>query len=293
MWHLHGNILTSYGIAANNHGELEGNLAQLQKVIWKGQIHTTVSGEAIRWALRYHWQLLGIQVNRRWDEANQNFSWVNPNFDPKTFIDDDVLGFLHLEGAKLDNSDQAQGGKKKPLKGTKTQRRGPLGISRAVSITPFSGDNVFNSKSGLKDRNSLYQTEVHSTSYQFGFSLTPEDLEDKSRISTVLEGLSNLNRVAGNHGRFLYDFSPVSIILRWTHDFAPRILYSFDEDEQHNTISLSTLIQKISSGDIDPAELWLGGSFESSLAEYGVHLFPGIKAAVEAVNAKIAEDLHL
>lgn len=27
MWHLHGNILTEYGLASNNRGRNEGNLA--------------------------------------------------------------------------------------------------------------------------------------------------------------------------------------------------------------------------------------------------------------------------
>ncbi|HMW03361.1 MAG TPA: type I-B CRISPR-associated protein Cas7/Cst2/DevR, partial [Acidobacteriota bacterium] len=56
-FHLFGNVLTRYGAAANNRGENEGNITTLQKLLWKGQVHTTVSAEAIRWALRYHWQI--------------------------------------------------------------------------------------------------------------------------------------------------------------------------------------------------------------------------------------------
>ncbi|MEH2062305.1 MAG: hypothetical protein V7K50_08500 [Nostoc sp.] len=52
MFHLFGNILTSYGTAANNRGENEGNITPLQKLIWKGEVHTTISSEAIRWALQ-------------------------------------------------------------------------------------------------------------------------------------------------------------------------------------------------------------------------------------------------
>ena len=54
--HLFGLIATQYGAAANNRGENEGNITTLQKLLWKGDVHTTVSAEAIRWALRYYWE---------------------------------------------------------------------------------------------------------------------------------------------------------------------------------------------------------------------------------------------
>ena len=107
-FHLFGNILTGYGTAANNRGENEGNITTLQKILWKEGVHTTVSAEAIRWALRYYWQTCGedYQVNRQWDDdANDNI-WQNSNFDDTIFIDDDVLGFMRAEGAKTDASDE-------------------------------------------------------------------------------------------------------------------------------------------------------------------------------------------
>ena len=47
--HLFGSVLTAHGVAANNRGENEGNISALQKLLWKGKVHTTVSSEAIRW----------------------------------------------------------------------------------------------------------------------------------------------------------------------------------------------------------------------------------------------------
>ena len=100
-FHLFGNILTGYGTAANNRGENEGNITTLQKLLWKGEVHTTVSSEAIRWALRYYWQTVGngYEVNRRWDDDLNDNTWQNTNFDDTAFIDDDVLGFMKAEGA--------------------------------------------------------------------------------------------------------------------------------------------------------------------------------------------------
>ncbi|WP_027400803.1 type I-B CRISPR-associated protein Cas7/Cst2/DevR [Aphanizomenon flos-aquae] len=297
-FHLFGNILTGYGTAANNRGENEGNITTLQKILWKGEVHTTVSAEAIRWALRYYWQTAGNgdEVNRRWDDdANDNI-WQDQNFDDNKFIDDDVLGFMRAEGAKIEASDEPKQKGKKAPKGTTTAKRGVLEVTRAVSTTPFSGDLTFNSASGKKGRTSLYGTEVHATRYQYGFALTPERLKDKSRIVGVLDGLSSLGEVAGNHSRFLYDFSPESLVLRWSHDFSPRILYSFEEND--GEISIRELIRKVKNQDIEPEELWIGGAITESeeveeLKELGVNIFPGIKLAVQSLKQVITRDLKL
>jgi CRISPR-associated protein Cst2 len=50
--HVFGAIVTANGTAANNRGLTEGNVTTLQKLVWNGHVHTTVSAEAIRFALR-------------------------------------------------------------------------------------------------------------------------------------------------------------------------------------------------------------------------------------------------
>lgn len=311
MFHLFGNILTGYGTAANNRGENEGNTTTLQKLVWKGEVHSTVSSEAIRWALRYFWQNAGYPVNRRWDENAQPIAthiWQDPSFDDIRFIDDDVLGFMQAEAAKVEaaseseapvqqssedeNKKSSQRKRKEKPKGTITARRGVLEVTRAVSTIPFAGDLTFNSMSGKKGRTSLYATEVHATRYQYGFALTPNSLKDKSRINAVLDGLISIGEVAGNHARFLYDFSPDSIILRWTHDFSPRFLYCFEEDELRN-VFVPDLVRRVEVGDIDPKELWIGGAISRNLEDLGANVFPGVKATVEALKQVITQDMQL
>lgn len=293
MWHLFGNILTHYGAAANNRGENEGNITPLQKISWEDDTHTTVSAEAVRWALRYYWQRKGYKVNRCWNDDTNEFSFANSTFDAVSFIDDDVLGFMRAEGAKLENSDEPVeiSNKKRKPKGSVVNRRGVLEITRAISTTPFAGDITFNSVSREKNRTSLYGTEVHATRYQFGFAITPGRLKEKSRIDGVLDGLVSLSEVAGNHARFLYDFSPESIVLRWTHDFSPRLLYCFKQDEIGN-LSVPDLIYRINAGDIDPKELWIGGKIASTLGDWGANVFPGTKAAINALKQVIARDIQ-
>ena len=281
--HVFGAIVTGYGCAANNRGETEGNITTLQKLLWKGQVHTTVSAEAIRWALRYYWQRTGQEVNWKWNDEKDDHEWQDAKWSGwameqgTTYIDDDVLGFMKAEGGKAEGE-----------KGTTTKRRGVLEVARAISTTPFSGDISFNAKSGEKDRTSLYGTEMHATRYQYGFALTPERLRVSSRCIDVLDGLANLGEVAGNHSRFLFDFSPESIVLRITQDPAPRILYCFSEED--GRLSVSELLRKVSAKDIDPKELYIGGPIAELTAVKALgaqSCETGVKAVVEAAKTAL------
>lgn len=348
--HLFGLIVTPYGPAANNRGENDGNITTLQKLLWKGDVHTTVSAEAIRWALRYFWEKNGDKVNRQWNEEKYDHQWRDTSWAPwtsndaeaknkPTFIDDDVMGFMLAEAASTDGSDavdvlkddkkkldvqfkamskdqkksesgknlQQQIGEVKARidalsKGKTDKRRGALEVTRAISLSPFAGDITFNAKSGEKTNTSLYGTEVHATRYQYGIALTPNLLRERSRVLNVLDALISLGEVGGNHSRFLFDFSPDSVVFRWTDDFAPRMLYGFEMDAKGN-VSFPALLQKIKDGDMDVKELFIGGSIVHSLDEETKKQLSGatisnggkagVKGAAEALKKQIETDLNL
>ena len=308
--HLFGLVVTPHGTAANNRGENEGNITTLQKLLWKGDVHTTVSAEAIRWAIRYYWQRTGKLVNREWVEDANDHKWNDekwlPWTDPAgkgkgkdTFIDDDVLGFMLAEAGKAeandDEAEEGKGKKKQRVKGTCNARRGALELTRAISLTPFTGDITFNAKSGEKGSTSLYGTEVHSTRYQYGFALTPQWLRERLRALDVVDAVVSLSEVAGNQSRFLFDFSPDAVIFRWTDDFAPRLLYGFQIDSDGG-LSVPEIMRRVNSGDIDPAELVLGGAIADledgkGLKEKGASVHSGVKAAAEEVKRRITTTL--
>ena len=319
-FHLFGNILTFYGVAANNRGENQGNIITLQKLLWKGEPHTKISAEAIRWAIRYYWQQAGYAVNRVWNDDlpnEQNPQWQDLEFNPVDFIDDDVLGFMETESAKKENSDennqQQQDNDENPEaqneatktnkrkrkkkikpKGKVTNKRGRLDVNPAISTTPYDGNVTFNAKSGKKDKKSLYSAEFHDTSYQYGLGITPESCKDKSRFLALLDAIVSIRRVGGNHGRFLFDFAPESVVLRWTQDFAPRFLYCFEEDEMGD-VFLPKLSRQIRTGDLDPKEFWIGGKIVETLEDSKyerVNKFEGVKATVNALKQRIADDLQ-
>ena len=328
--HVFANFVTPFGTAANNRAETEGNMTTLQKLLWQGETHSTVSAEAIRFAVR---RILGAseKTNRTWDEITRANAWKDWTFagwgadGGDTFIDDDLLGFMTAEAAKQENEDPdapaptavvvaAEGGGKKPklpkAKGTANVRRAVLEVTRAVSLTPWAGDVTFNAaspgatpsaskgnKDAKRDTNPVpYGTEVHATRYQYGVALTPERLRDKSRAAKAVHALCNLGTVAGNHGRFLFDFSPDAVVIRLTDDPAPRLLYCFDTDDDGKTVHAKTLLQRLKAGDIAPAELVFGVSdldskLAASLTAVGVKVFGVKKACEEAVrliNSKLA-----
>jgi CRISPR-associated protein Cst2 len=290
--HVFANIVTPYGTASNNRGENEGNITTLQKLVWMGLPHTTLSAEAIRFALR---RLLADAepTNRTYNEATRVNGWQDPSFarasEGNGFIDDDLLGYMSAEAAKEEAEEKVaeevkplEKGEKPPKpkkpKGTATVRRGVLEITRAVSLTPWPGDVTFNAASpgatpsaAKQGANPVpYGAEVHATRYQYGLSLTPQRLKDPGRAAIALAALSKLHTVAGNHSRFLYDFSPDSIVLRISQDPAPRLLYCFRTEDHGVSVDAPALLDRVEMGDIDAKELILGGPFARTPTAQGL-----------------------
>ena len=119
--HLFGTVLTARSVAANNRGENEGNATTLQKIVRDGALFSTVSGEAIRYALREVWREdEELELNRV--VSHRGSEWQDSEFKKgwEKYIDNDVLGYMH---AKKETE----------------SRRGILEISRAVSTTPWPG----------------------------------------------------------------------------------------------------------------------------------------------------------
>jgi CRISPR-associated protein Cst2 len=297
--HVFANVVTPFGTAANNRAETEGNITTLQKILWMGQTHSTVSAEAIRFALRRRLALAESNgTNRKWDELERVNQWEEPDFKGwasdkgKTYIDDDLLGYMKAEAAKEEGES-----------GSADVRRAVLEVTRAVSLTPWSGDVTFNAASPgatpsaqKKGSNPVpYGTELHATRYQYGIALTPERLRDKSRSAKAIKALCELGTVAGNHGRFLFDFSPDAIVIRLTDDPAPRLLYCFDTDDDGRTVVANALVARLESGDVALSELIFGVSdIQSPLAkQLGKKDIPvtGVKAACEAAVAEINKRL--
>lgn len=298
--HVFGAVVTSLGTAANNRGLTEGNITTLQKLLWNGKVHTTVSAESIRFALR---RLLGESepTNRSYDEGERTNEWKDPDFkrwDGKSkeapFIDDDLLGYMSAKAASEENT----GGAK--------VRRAVLEISRAVSLTPWAGDVTFNAASPgatpsaqKKGSNPVpYGTELHATRYQYGFAMTPARLFAKqaaSRASLALRSLCSIGHVAGNHGRFLFDFSPDSVVFRITHDAAPRILYPFATAGEN--VVATELLRKVKAGDVKAEELIVGGAIVSQFNDAdqktlsGAVLKEGVVAACEDACARVGKEL--
>lgn len=301
--HLFGAVVTAHGVAANNRGETEGNTTTLQKVLWNGDVHSTVSAEAIRWAIRADWQSRGLPVNRAWDERARRNNWQDGEFvkSGEPFIDDDVLGYMSAQAARQEaNEDVGEpAGRRGRPRGTALVRRSRFEATRAISLTPWAGDVVFSvagvgatpsaSESGVDPV--PYSAEVHATRYQYGFALTPEHLLDRARAAAVVDAIIDLADVAGNHARYYYDFAPDAIIFRWTDDPAPRILYSF-QVEAEGTLTVPDLLRRVRAGDIDAAELIVGGrlaetSDGETLRDLGAIVHTGVKAAAGEAKRRL------
>ncbi len=311
--HIFGMILTHQGTFSNNRGEGEGTTNTLQKVIREGDLYSTVSAEAIRYALREQWQEQGVSLNRIALDHRQVQIRDREFRDWQSNVDDDVLGFMHAQTET-------------------TSRRGNLEVTRAISTTPWAGEVMQNFASPgsnpIGNENPIpYAVEVHHTRYQFGFALTPDSLgrernyddqggpmnsshnaEERSRrVQATLNGLCNLRRVGGAHARYFSDYSPEAIVLRVTDDPAPRMLYCFRQSDT-GELSIQELINKVEAGDIVASELVIGttldvkelqGANEAGDAQKeavvdgplkGACFVKGVKRAVQLCMEKISQN---
>ena len=266
--HIFGMILTHQGTFSNNRGEGESTTNTLQKVIREGELYSTVSAEAIRYALREGWQEQGnIILNRKTLDHRQVQIRDREFGNWQDNLDDDILGFMHAQEDTV-------------------SRRGNLEVTRAISTTPWAGEVMQNFASPgsnpIGNENPIpYAVEVHHTRYQFGFALTPDalgrernyddqgepmssnhDREERiRRVRVTLDGLCNLRRVGGAHARYFSDYSPEAIILRVTDDPAPRMLYCFRQSDT-GELSIQELINKVEAGDIVASELVIGTTLD-------------------------------
>jgi CRISPR-associated protein Cst2 len=293
--YLYGAVLTGPAVASNNRGENSGNMAMLQHVFWAGHDHTTVSSEAIRFAIRLRAQLEDSkQVNRVFDVDEGKWAYREKDvYDPEKFADDDIFGFMNAQAAKEGEGgadEAAAGSKKKKAKGTITKRRAPLAVARAVSLEPYQGELSFGSAGKEKDSTSLFSAEVHTTRYQYAFGLSLAELKEPKRASLVLDGVLDPPPVAGSHTRFLFDFSPEVLVLSISDRHSHGFLHPFDRTKGGAT--LARLIAKVRCGDLNPKELIVGGLDPGSgegeqLKGLGVEVHDGIRKAVESAKKRI------
>lgn len=319
--YLYGTILTGEAVAANNRGDNIGNTTTLQKVFHQDDLHTSVSAEAIRFALRYRFQLQEMETNRTYNPETgkvrfKDDKWIDWSPSDSVFIDDDLMGFMNAAAAAKEREEEdAKTGianadettevgkpksKAKKAKGTAYKRPSPLAVGRAVSLRPYRGEISYNStvrkedKEGKASGLSLYNAEMHTTEYQYSFGLNLSDVVKKENINHLIDAIVDPTQVAGNHARFAYDFSPASIVLRVTGAHSSKIQNCFEHDEAHRTYTIERLIQRIESKDIAADELIVGGELASTeegakLKALGVAVYPGVKAAADEARQRIAK----
>ncbi len=304
--HIFGMVLTQEGTFSNNRGEGEGVTSNLQKVFRNGDQWTTVSAEAIRYALREGWQFAGETLNRTMPDHSKS-KYSDTEFAEGKWqarLDDDLLGFM-----RADNPTRA--------------RRAPLEVTRAISVTPWRGETMNNFASPGTNVSSDYEkegklkksasphphaVEVHHTRYQFGFALTPDAIgregnngesrhqpeEIVERVCKTLNGLVSLRRVGGAHARYFADYSAAAVVLRITSDPAPRFLYCFEQDEDRGDVSIPRLVEMSGDNDSDiPArELIITANISvagfDELEEKGATVTSGVKMAVKKAGEKLS-----
>ncbi|MEZ2236652.1 MULTISPECIES: type I-B CRISPR-associated protein Cas7/Cst2/DevR [unclassified Microcoleus] len=284
--HLFVTVVTPTAIAANNRGEGDGStLSTLQKITCGNHQYTTISAEAIRWAIREYLQnTCESQVNRTFNPDDDKYHLKGEKdkkgatYSPTEFIDDDLFGYMDAKKG-ADNEDATK------------KRRGVLEVSRAISLDPYWGDIAFGSTGGQKGKTSIHSTEIHRTAYQYTIALTPESLKKPERAVLTLDAMAAIRHVGGNHSRFLYEFRPESIVIRITNDPSPWIMNCFKRIDE--SIGCPQLVRLVKVKDIPASELIVAGeivdTYGEQLKDLGVTVYPGIKEAIAVAKKRLTE----
>lgn len=271
---LYLSLLTQPAPSANYRGESEQNRAIIQKITIGQNEYPVVSPEAIRNALREMLQAYGLEVNR---EREHNEDQLAVRFKdvpwPEKYVDDFYFGYM------VANKKEAEGALSKERKESfRYKRDSVVRNNLAVGLTPYRYETLFTQSpmhtkdSPWKNASSsqLLHRELTFTPYQFPIALNladckldPANPDDRHNVwfSHLLQALTELNGVAGNHARSYFEMAPVSAVARLTTRLASGFpLYPYKQDG-----SAPDVVEAILAGDISGRGFRLGGELVKAM----------------------------
>lgn len=178
-------------------------------------------------------------------------------------------------------------------------------MNNAISLIPYDGSLKLGAKSGRdKDSTSLHFQEYHATRYQYYFGVNATHLKVGSRLLELIDGIMDIPKVGGSSNAFNYPFCPDSFVFQWTSHFASYIAYCFEsENNTGKQVKLTKeFMREIECGQINPDELWIGGSIVDDLQALNnfqqleiskAHLYRNRNELVANLKAVIIRDLKL
>ncbi len=290
--YIYGNMVTNCQPSSNNMKENDGNLNLMQSICKGGTLYSLVSSDAIRFAIRNKFleviqkndiktvdidgKKYKIDVNKTYDMNSHSYSYKQNDFNDTIslivkdttdtlnyFVDDDVMGYMTTKGSE------------KGERGSCSKRTSSLKVNNFVSLTPFernilghfatAGGTPGKNKSADSNENCVpHSEEVHFTSYQMPFALNENDyIGGKMITDIILDIFCDFPAVGGKHSRFLYDFSPIVVVIRKTKDMSSKIQYCILEKDDGSLCFNDTTYNKIKYGDINKEELFIGSNVNS------------------------------
>jgi CRISPR-associated protein Cst2 len=276
---LFATVLTYPAPSANYRGESELNRTVIQKVTDGRFDYPIISPEAMRNALREILAGYGLPCNRSRLYDEEQLAVVFKDFpDPAKYADDFFFGYLVAAGP---------GDRKKILKevadagrnGFTFKRDSILRMNLAKGLEPYRHNAVFTQSplaaEGSKYKNAttsaLLHRETAVTAFQYPFALNLDDCKAKPDWTRkLLQGIGELNDVAGNHARSYFEMAPASIVVRLTRSLvAGYATYGFKADpENPSEYSFPEVIDGVlhePTPDYPGVEFYLGGKLVKEL----------------------------
>jgi len=293
-------ILTYRAPSANYRGESEENRTVIQRVTDGRFEYAVVSPEAMRNAVREILAGYGLPTNRtRVHTAEQLAVTFKEYPDPERFADDFFFGyFLALDAGKRKEFEKVRS------KSTPTKRDSVLRMNLAKALEPYRHDALL-TQSPMNTKDSPWQNasssallhrETTVTAFQYPLALNLNDcrLDDKKLgkqyqtwLRALLQAISELSNVAGNHARSYFEMAPASVVIRKSQSLvAGYDTYGFNPDG-----TFPEIIQGVAIGDYPGAEFLVGGRIvrempkqqSEALTTKGTRLFRMANEALDAL----------
>jgi CRISPR-associated protein Cst2 len=301
---LFGSVLTYAAPSSNYRGESAENRSVIQKISIGRFEYAIISPEAMRNALRETIRALGLPCNRvRLHDEDQLAVKFEDYPDFNSFADDFFFGWLIAAG----KNDRASIRKELKEAGRDPdqftfKRDSLLRMNIAVALEPYRHDSVFTqspmvvkSRSGQNTQSSqLLHRDIAHTAFQYPFALNLEDCRLRvDWTKKLLEGIGQLNSVAGNHARSYFEMAPASLAIRLTR----QLVAGYDSYGFHMREGIHVfpeVVEGVLKDDFPGKEFYLGGKLVKdmdgetlkALEERGVTMDRNPQRLIETVSAQ-------
>ncbi|MDD5524986.1 MAG: type I-B CRISPR-associated protein Cas7/Cst2/DevR [Smithella sp.] len=184
-----------------NYGDSVGNIMQIKKLSYNGNVYTYISRQALRYDINMivnnilKTELAPVRVNKKVVQ-------FSPEGKIDQFPEIDLFGYMKTAEKKKKKADTTDNADSEDAEEQKT-RSAVVRVTDAISLEPYRNDIDFGNNMGLASRphegepgNNLFQTEIHKSLYVYTVTADLDKIGvDKNESGITIQGAEKARRV--------------------------------------------------------------------------------------------------